>query len=56
MRKSISTLPVFSSFMKLCVARTFRVELHLDVVLEDFFFTKLVDIYQDDCFINGGDI
>ena len=30
----ISTLPVISSFMKFCVAQTFFVERHLDVVLE----------------------
>ena len=30
----ISTLPVISSFMKFCVAWTFWVERHLDVVLE----------------------
>ena len=34
MRHSISTLPVILSFMKFCVARTFWVERHLDVVLE----------------------
>ena len=31
---SISTLPVISSFMIFCVARTFWVERHLDVVLK----------------------
>ena len=30
----ISTLSVILSFMKFCVARTFLVERHLDVVLE----------------------
>ena len=34
MRHSILTLPVILSFMKFCVARTFWVECHLDVVLE----------------------
>ena len=34
MRPSISTLSVILSFMKICVARTFLVERHLDVVLE----------------------
>ena len=34
MRQCISTLPVFSSFMKFCVAQFFFVERHLDVVLE----------------------
>ena len=31
-RHSISTLPVILSFIKFCVARTFLVERHLDVV------------------------
>ena len=34
MRQYISTLPVFLSFRKFCVAQTFFVERHLDVVLE----------------------
>ena len=70
-RNSIATLPVISSFMKFCEARTFWVERHLDVVSrssrwfdQNLFFTKLVDIYDrkthcknyDDCFINERDI
>ena len=34
MLQSISTLPIISSFMKFCLARTFWVELHLGVILE----------------------
>ena len=33
MRQYILTLPVISSFMKFCVARTSWIELHLDAVL-----------------------
>ena len=39
MRQYISTFPVISSFMKFCVARTFFVEHHLDVILEVTCFT-----------------
>ena len=52
MRQYKSTLPVISSFKKFCVARTFWVERHLDVVLEVLQVVgskkcmKLVDIYQ----------
>ena len=55
MRQNISTLPVISFFMKFCIAKTILVKFHLDVVLKDlqgpgldqnFFFTKLVDIYH----------
>ena len=51
MRQSISTITVILSFMIIFVARTFWVELHLNVVLKDlqvvgsnFFFFKFVDI------------
>ena len=66
MRLTILTLSVILSFMKFCVARTFWVERHLDVVLEvlQVVGSKLVGIYHrkthwknyDDCLINEGDI
>ena len=66
MRHSKSTLPVISSFMKFCVARTFWVEQNLDVVLEvlqvvgskNFFYKtcRYLPKKYDDCLINEGDI
>ena len=50
MRHSILTLPVILSFMKFCVARTFWVERHLDVVLQ------VLQVVGSKFLLNEGDI
>ena len=49
MRHSIPTLPVILSFMKFCVARTFWVERHLDVVLQVLQVVGLKFLFYKTC-------